>query len=283
VQKKPLIFFMRSQYKTPRHLDACVGFWFFSFVAAIALCFFYSLATANATDYSAGNFIVRDPVLSGGGGYSTSLNFQFWGALGQSAIGRSTSGSNELRSGFLYFPGGVTPPPPPPASGPPPPPPSSGGGGGIPPPPPPPPPPTLISSLISLLTGEKVSPECAFPNIRRSDLNCDGRVDLQDLSILLTRPRLITGKFLSFLFADWSERLPVPLASPFLEERGLAGPVRNSLLPPSLAEASPAVSSSTPLQSSVTTQFRNIIVGVLRIAQLFFTFIVRGIVRIFGL
>jgi hypothetical protein len=49
--------------------------------------------------------------------------------------------------------------------------------------------------------------------VRRSDLNCDGRVNLQDLSILISRPRprSATVRALGLIFNDWTSPLPIPV------------------------------------------------------------------------
>lgn len=51
------------------------------------------------------------------------------------------------------------------------------------------------------------------PLCSRSDLNCDGRVNLQDFSILLTKPEKSERAILSYLFSDWTEILPIPFVS----------------------------------------------------------------------
>ncbi len=170
-----------------------------------------------AADFSSSNFIVKDPVQSGGGGYGASASFQLWSSFSQPAIGESDSSNNTVKSGFLYFSSESTSPPPPP-----PPPPSDPGGGG----PISPPPPTggsgetgdiisdIVPPIVSIITGEIIPPQCATEATKRSDLNCDGAVDLQDLSILLTSPKSVTAKTLSFLFSDWTKKLPFFGAEP---------------------------------------------------------------------
>ena len=64
---------------------------------------------AQATDFTSTNFILRDPVVTIEGGYSSSTNFQFFSSTGQNAIGETTSTSFTQRSGFLYFPTATTP------------------------------------------------------------------------------------------------------------------------------------------------------------------------------
>ena len=108
-------------------------------------------AAARAADFSSTNFIVRDPVESAGGGYSTSDSFKLWSSISQPAIGTSSATSFQAQSGFLYFPAPST------ASAPSPTPSAAVGGTGsgsvttpIPPPgaPPPAAPPSIIATII---------------------------------------------------------------------------------------------------------------------------------------
>ncbi len=194
--------------RAPRSLVLGAGL----FVVLLALGWF---GIVRATDLSSTNFIVRDPVSAGGGGLSTSSNFQLWSSFSQNASGKSTSASNELRAGFLYFSDATpSPTPPPPA----PPPPAGTGSGSQTTPLPsggalPPPPisiPGFIPPLISIILGDQLPPICLREGLSRSDFNCDGNVDLKDLSVLLTKPKFVTGKILSYLFSDWTRKLPVP-------------------------------------------------------------------------
>lgn len=77
----------------------------------ILLSFFLLLiaVAANATDYSGSSFIIRDPVLSIQGGYTTSTNFTLFQSAGHVVSGRGTSTNFEVRSGFLWFPVVTTP------------------------------------------------------------------------------------------------------------------------------------------------------------------------------
>ncbi len=59
--------------------------------------------------YSSSNFVLENPTLTLSGGRSTSPSFEFYSALGETAIGESASGSFLYRSGFLYFPVVTTP------------------------------------------------------------------------------------------------------------------------------------------------------------------------------
>ncbi len=107
-------------------------------------------------DLSSPSFIVRDPVVGTGGGFFSSGSFQMFGSGDGVLTGYNTSLSFIGEFGFLYFPAGsVTPPIVPPAGG---------GGGGV--------------ATIPVIPIVGV---CA----RIADFNCDGAVDILDLSILL--------------------------------------------------------------------------------------------------
>ncbi|MFA7286090.1 MAG: fibronectin type III domain-containing protein [Patescibacteria group bacterium] len=73
----------------------------------------FTVCTTSAAlgiDYSSTSFILRDPVVSVGGGYSSSSSFQYTSVLGQTVIGESTAASTIGRFGFLYFPSFITAP-----------------------------------------------------------------------------------------------------------------------------------------------------------------------------
>ena len=133
---------------------------------------------ARATDFTSSNFKVIDPVISLGGGRETSSSFQLERSVGQPAIGISNATNFLVKGGFLYFPAPVAAPPPapPPTPAPPPPP---GGGGPFPPPGSKPP---VIPPII--IPGHPPLPrpvgKCGF-----ADFNCDGKVDIADLSAFL--------------------------------------------------------------------------------------------------
>mgnify|MGYP001591403141 CR=1 FL=1 len=236
--------------------------------AALAVFVFLFIRIAWATDFSSTNFTVRDPVNSGGGGYSSSNNFQLWSSISQPAIGKSTSDSKELRSGFLYF-SAATPTPTPTAT---PTPTSDPGGGNIPPPsggaggPPaiglPPLVPPLgpfIPPFVTFITGEEIPATCAGAS--RSDLNCDGNVDLRDLSILFSKPFFATGRALSLLFSDWTSRLPIPQIQPDTSQIAEASPLATP--PAGLAEIGSVVSTATPsgAEEYLTPSFWSRIIG----------------------
>jgi len=79
------------------------------FVLLFLLCFF---GLVRAEDYIGPNFILRDPVITIGGGGSASPDFQYISSNGQTITGESTSSSFIHRAGFLYFPSIVITPPP---------------------------------------------------------------------------------------------------------------------------------------------------------------------------
>jgi hypothetical protein len=103
---------------------------------------------------------------------------------------------------------------------------------------------------------------------RRSDFNCDGKVDLKDLSIVLARPPVLILRTLSILFTDWTARLP------FVSSEG----VRATSTPERLVSPSPLAqiqeafrgTSSTSASSSSSTPSH----------EGFFTWVVRGLGRI---
>ncbi len=67
------------------------------------LVFFVLPKFSNATDYSSGSFTVKDPVIDEGTTATTSASFGLGQSIGQLAIGKSTSASFELWSGFQYY------------------------------------------------------------------------------------------------------------------------------------------------------------------------------------
>ncbi|MEJ0021753.1 MAG: dockerin type I domain-containing protein [Candidatus Doudnabacteria bacterium] len=62
-----------------------------------------SINLAQATDYSSANFTVTNPVIDTGSASSSSANFGLGQSSSQTAIGRSSSGSFQVWSGFQYF------------------------------------------------------------------------------------------------------------------------------------------------------------------------------------
>lgn len=73
------------------------------FIGFLLALFLFPINFISATDFSSTNFIIKDPVITPGAGFSTSTSFQLWSSLGQEAIGLSTTTSFGLQGGFLYF------------------------------------------------------------------------------------------------------------------------------------------------------------------------------------
>ncbi|MBX4187001.1 MAG: fibronectin type III domain-containing protein [Candidatus Doudnabacteria bacterium] len=69
----------------------------------VVLLLFMLPAMGNATDYSSSSFTVKNPVLDAGTDATASANFGLGQSLSQTAIGKSTSSSFQLWSGFQYF------------------------------------------------------------------------------------------------------------------------------------------------------------------------------------
>lgn len=144
---------------------------FFGSLLVLALFPLFSLRV-RATDFSSASFIVKDPVIKPGSGFSTSTNFQLFSSIGQEAIGISAGGTFGLKAGFLYFPTTSTPtttptnppspPPPPPAPG------SSGSGG---------------AGAPIYIPGQK--PPLGPGGGLICDFNDSGSCDIIDLSIML--------------------------------------------------------------------------------------------------
>lgn len=134
----------------------------------------YSLlfTVVSAEDSTSTNFILRDPIFTDEGGYSTSASFQYTSGTGQPHGGRDTSVSFIHCGGFLYFAESADEPCPDVSASPTPSPtpspsPSSGGSGG--------------TGVIPVpYTPPEETPGLCF---RKGDLNDDCNVDLVDFSI----------------------------------------------------------------------------------------------------
>lgn len=61
------------------------------------------VAPVLAADLTSTNFIIRDPIIQGGGGYGSSASFQLFSATAQMNAGESSSTANQEQSGFMYF------------------------------------------------------------------------------------------------------------------------------------------------------------------------------------
>ncbi|PJE64278.1 MAG: hypothetical protein COU90_03615 [Candidatus Ryanbacteria bacterium CG10_big_fil_rev_8_21_14_0_10_43_42] len=168
-----------------------------------------------ATEYTSTNFQVLDPVLNTEAGRETSSNFILLESVGQNAIGTSSAASFILKSGFLYFPAPSSSSPSTDTSSP-----APVDVSNV---------PIYILPFIRPLVPH-ISPEeieeiveqlpCANGSIPE-DLNCDGNVDLVDVSIFLylagddqkyrtdnhadfNHDGAVTFADLSILFSQWT-------------------------------------------------------------------------------
>ena len=103
---------------------------------------------------------MRDPLVGTGGGYYSSGSFRLFGSGDTAFTGRNSSASFSGKYGFLYFPEGTPGVIIPPTSG-------GGGGGG------------------NNARNPDYVPGVLHSCARIADFNCDGYVDILDLSILL--------------------------------------------------------------------------------------------------
>ncbi|PIT92766.1 MAG: hypothetical protein COU08_00760 [Candidatus Harrisonbacteria bacterium CG10_big_fil_rev_8_21_14_0_10_42_17] len=177
------------------------------------LVFLFLARPVFADDFSSTNFTVKDPILSGGGGYATSSSFLLWSSFAQPAIGLGTSTSFGVQSGFLYFPAPASSPSPSPSPFPSPSPsPPSSGQGTIPASPfYPPIQQPLLPPFVLLPPFFQPSFDVAINCVGgrgRSDFNCDGKIDLRDLSIVLAQPQRPLLRLFSILFSDWTQQFP---------------------------------------------------------------------------
>lgn len=151
-----------------------------------------------ATDFSSASFDVKNPVMDAGGiTGASSASFKNTSALRQAAIATSSSSSFQLQSGFLYFSAAAVAAAPAAA-------PSLGSAqnGGI------------LSEYLNILVQAVVKPVKALkPCNLIFDLNCDGSVDIKDLSIFLNQaPGALANKTdfsknLSILLHSWTSPL----------------------------------------------------------------------------
>jgi len=193
----------------------------------LAIAFLGSFTLVFATDFSSSNFIIKDPVITPGGGDGTSTSFGLRASVSQIAIGISSSTTFGLRAGFLFFPaptattsspgggssgGGAG------AGGA-----GGGGGGGT----------GVPGYVLGLPTSTPFAGSTSsfqFPGETpflsvcplRGDFNCSGEVGFADLSIMLfyfNKPGTLALAYdlngdgrldaadISILFYYWNERL----------------------------------------------------------------------------
>lgn len=70
----------------------------------IGACFISIAMPVHAADYSGSNFIIRDPVIGGLGGYGTSSSYQLFSSGEFTFTGRASASSFLSTFGFLHFP-----------------------------------------------------------------------------------------------------------------------------------------------------------------------------------
>lgn len=165
-----------------------------------------SASIVKADRATSTNFILESAVVDSGGEDASSTSFRLPSAFGQPSTGLSTSSTFRLEGGFLAFPipvVAVTP---------------------------------VVPGIVSLGTGIGFFlpfPPVIVPCAPVTDLNCDGRINLIDLSIFLyfsdavpptpvdfNKDSSIDTRDLSVLFSDWTDRvLAFADESPPLRER----------------------------------------------------------------
>jgi hypothetical protein len=74
-----------------------------SILIAFSILVFILANAVRADDYTSTNYKVSEPVMFSGG-YSSSTNFQLFGAISQISTGTSTATNFGVNAGFLYFP-----------------------------------------------------------------------------------------------------------------------------------------------------------------------------------
>ena len=180
-------------------------------IILLFLALFFSPFLAVATEYTSTSFKVVDPVISVGGGLSTSASYSLQRSVGQPAIGLSNATSWAVKGGFLYF-GDVaiasTPTPTPTPTLP-----LGGGPPGIIPPPPP------FGGFPPVAIPFRPPLPAPVGKCGMADFNCDGKVDIADFSAFLylsdfahqSNPADLNDGSISLadtsvLFYYWSER-----------------------------------------------------------------------------
>ncbi|MEK7464461.1 MAG: dockerin type I domain-containing protein [Patescibacteria group bacterium] len=122
----------------------------------LLIILFFSVTTrVGATDFTSQNFMIKDPVINVGAGFSTSSGFQLFSSLGQEAIGFSSGQDFILQSGFLYFSTPIS---------------------------------VVVSTSVPpviVYAGDKPQKPKVIPSPGLCDFNKDGKCNIVDLSILL--------------------------------------------------------------------------------------------------
>ncbi len=75
----------------------------------LVLFWLFTTTVVLAQDFSSTNFVNENPVVTLGGGKSTSTNFQLLSGAGQTIIGENSSSAFTTHAGFFYFPSVSTP------------------------------------------------------------------------------------------------------------------------------------------------------------------------------
>jgi len=175
----------------------------------------------SATEYTSTSFKVVDPVISVGGGLSTSASYSLQRSVGQPAIGLSNAASWAVKGGFLYFGEAAAASTPTPTPTPTPTLPLGGGPPGI------IPPPSSVGGFPPVTIPSRPPLPAPVGKCGMADFNCDGKVDIADFSAFLylsdfapqSNPAdlnvdgSISLADTSVLFYYWSERAAFRLPS----------------------------------------------------------------------
>ncbi len=174
-------------------------------IVFLALAALILPAITLADEDTSAHFKVLDPVIYSGWGAaeSTSLNFKLWDVIGQVGIGLGDSAHYGLKAGFLYYPAPTVAAEEEEEE-------AVSGGEGV-----------IMTLLRQFVPYEAPLPPLEIlPCAPATDLNCDGQVNLKDLSIFLyaepqpvpslvdfNKDKKVDTRDLSILFYNWTERL----------------------------------------------------------------------------
>lgn len=154
---------------------------------------FFGANQVFAEEFTSTDYKISDSVMSAGGGFSSSTDFQLIGSIAQISIGTSTANSFGLNAGFLTWPA-------PAAAA------STAAASST----------TIADSGAVLGSFSPIAPFVPFVPVfterailTNADLNHDGSVGLKDFSILLSivNDNTLHPKDLSLLFYRWTEPL----------------------------------------------------------------------------
>jgi hypothetical protein len=79
------------------------------YVVFATFAFFCFCNLSSAQEYNSSNYKISNPVMTSGGGYSSSANYELDSSIGQIGIGPSSATNFGLNAGFLYWPYVSTP------------------------------------------------------------------------------------------------------------------------------------------------------------------------------